>query len=424
MDLSSIAARIPVREEQKDSGISARPVAALLVKILLPAASFLVPLLVWPGLPQPFSTPKIAVWCGAALLVAGASWAAGNFNQWRAADRILPLALLLAAIVGASAGLSAHSNLSSLILMFTAIGWFAFLTASEPNLPHLAGALAASASVIAILAILQYAGLDFFEFLGWMRSGGTNARMRVFSTLGNPNFVGAFLAGALPLTLALARGRSKPWLFAAGALQAFAIAATGSRAAAMGAIIGCAFLFAAGTRRRARVALLLVTGILVVGFTFAPVRSLGETIDGRFFVWRVSLPHLATIPLLGFGPGAFEPQFGLWQAHYFQAAVNAGDLRFAAPFDHAHNDLLEWTVEFGWAGLAALGACAALLFNRARKSGCGSSWSRGAAAGVLALACISLVDFPLHRPAELFLFTTLAAMAFLAESQQRGGGTN
>ena len=63
--------------------------------------------------------------------------------------------------------------------------------------------------------LLQYGGLDPLRWLGWQAEIFVNPRMRVYGTLGNPDFVAAWLCATLPL----ARG-------AAMALQLAAILAT------------------------------------------------------------------------------------------------------------------------------------------------------------------------------------------------------
>jgi len=88
---------------------------------------------------------------------------------------------------------------------------------------------------------------------------------------------------------------------------------------------------------------------------------------------------------LGSGLGTFADVFRRYQ-----------DEGITGFIDHAHNDYLEFWVEYGPAGLAAFLAIS-LWVARARLAA--PQW------GVLAcLAVTALVDFPFHRPAEWALY--------------------
>ena len=78
------------------------------------------------------------------------------------------------------------------------------LTELRPEPAHLAAAHAIGATGVAIVAVLQWAGLDPFALAGWVAPlAGASPRLRVYGTLGNPNFVAALLTGAVPLTIGL-----------------------------------------------------------------------------------------------------------------------------------------------------------------------------------------------------------------------------
>jgi hypothetical protein len=187
------------------------------------------------------------------------------------------------------------------------------------------------------------------------------------------------------------------------ALQAAALVATGSRAV-LPAVAAAAVVMLLATPRALRWASI---GLLVAAAAalLSPARPMPETMRGRWYIIQSAGSHLGEIPALGFGPGAFEYQFARWQAAAAQADPAASGL-YDAPLDHAHNDLLEFWVEYGPLGVfafAALTGC--LLFHgwrRARRSG-----DAGALGGAAALLAVSLIDFPFHRPAEWTLFLVL-----------------
>ncbi len=73
------------------------------------------------------------------------------------------------------------------------------------------------------------------------------------------------------------------------------------------------------------------------------------------------------------------------------------------PVDHAHNDYVEFWVEYGPLGLAAFATLCGWLAWRARRS----RLPAAVAAALGALLAVALVDFPFHRPAEWALFAIL-----------------
>ncbi len=384
-----------------------------LVRSALPFVVFLMPLLVWPGADRPFSSPKLALWSVATFACLFFVLAARQATEAGAPLRATVALASLGICVSLSAVLGSSTDFASLLLTLTAIGWFELLRLAKLDDRQLAAALLAAGAIVALLACLQFLGADPFAAFGWTRIGGAAARMRVFSTLGNPNYVAAFLAGTFPLVLILAadKTRARRLMIPAALLWGAALLATGSKAGALGALAGSlALLLMSPVERKWKWAA-LAFACAALALALSPSRSIAETVEGRLFVWRVSLPHVTSIPLLGYGPGAFESQFAGWQAIYLGDSRHFQDLRFAARFDHAHNDALEWLVTYGWAGAVALGSCLGLFIFSAARNRQASPIVRGALAGTVAIGVMAMVDFPLHRPAELFLAVTLMVLS-------------
>jgi O-antigen ligase len=127
-----------------------------------------------------------------------------------------------------------------------------------------------------------------------------------------------------------------------------------------------------------------------------------------------ALPLLQESPLTGIGAGAFESAF---QRH-------AGtDIRLH--FDHAHNDYLQFAIEFGLIGLLPLALFVVLaLYHALRALWRRESWYRsgvgfGAAMGLLALMIHSATDFNLQIPANAATYVVLAAIAILANQHHK-----
>lgn len=389
--------------------VRALPSFALVVTLCLPLISV-------PGLESPFSLSKIvllgAVVLGGGLFVGRQSWAA-----FEALPRAFQLSLAAwLTIFASSAAFGAFVSPAALVLPALAAAWFLLLLAVRPNRQHLAYALVFSAAAVAFVAVLQFLGADPYTLGGWSPPAGAAARMKVYGTLGNPNFVAAFLVGVIPLTFLLAKSPLR-WgsLFRLIlALEVCAVLATGSRAAILGLAGGVIWL--ALPPRRAwwwRLGALAVAGVVLV---LAPSRPLGATVEGRWYIWRVVAPHVVEPPAFGWGPGSFAAKYPEWETDFWRSGQGStADRRFTGFQDHAHNDYLEILVDHGVLGLLAFVGVlvTSLALARRRMNRGHDELAAGASSGLVALACVALVDFPFMRPTELFAFWTLLAIVLL-----------
>ena len=120
-------------------------------------------------------------------------------------------------------------------------------------------------------------------------------------------------------------------------------------------------------------------------------------------------PQWRERPWVGFGAGTFETSFPRYPGADVTGHV-----------DHAHNDVMQFAIEFGLIGLIPLGLFvlwSLALALRAlwwRESLYRSGVGLGAAVGILALLIHSLSDFNLQIPANAATFVTLCAIAVLA----------
>lgn len=128
----------------------------------------------------------------------------------------------------------------------------------------------------------------------------------------------------------------------------------------------------------------------------------------RGSVLTQALPLARERPLLGQGAGSFEAVF----------AQHAGDIPLH--YDHAHNDLLQFFIEYGLLGTLPLALF--VLFSlyqafkamRRRESLYRSGVGFGAALGIIALMIHSSTDFNLQIPANAATYVVLCAIAVLA----------
>lgn len=371
------------------------------------------PLVVVPGIDRPFSTPKTLLLGGIVCAGAVAAAATGRLKRPRmpAAFTLSFCAYLLTIVVSALIG--DFCSQQALRLSLLGAGWFLLLVSVQPRADYIVRAVALSCSLVAALALLQYAGFDPFTAMGLSGPVGGGPRMRVFSTIGNPDFTAAVLVAGIFPSICLAENSSCRTIFwVATILEGLAVFATGSRAAIPGILAGSIWLGAAKWRpNRAWLGAgtLVILGLLVL----APSRTLISTVDGRLYILKVSAPHLFERSSFGYGPGGFEPKYIQWETDYWTSGIgSAADRRFAQLQEHAHNEYIETVVDNGLAGfftfLSLLVSFFLFAFRGSRKG-----LVAAASAGVAALCAVALVDFPFHRPTELFLFWTLSATVFL-----------
>ncbi len=394
-----------------------------LAQLLAFTVTAAVPLVSLPGLTSPFSTPKIgllAVW-----VVAGGVWLISRgLAELRFESMLQKLALAWLVLVSASALWGETASLKALLIALLPPASFLLVTWLKPSPGSLATALAASGLAIGAIAIAQYLGLDPFRLFGWQGAPAGTVRMRVYTTLGNPNFTAAFLASVLPLTWMLDGSRLKNRVLSGLAvlLILLGILVTGSRAPIAGGAVFVLFglwLFPS-VPVRSRI-LGLISVILFAAFLafLSAGRPISETFKGRLFVWRVAVEHISVRTLiLGDGPGSFAISYPEWETEWVASAPRDGwSLRFLGYQEHAHNDWLEILVEQGIGGLVLLlliplSALRIFMGRRSEFTGTGA----GAVAGIAIFLGLACVDFPLHRPAESFAFWTLVAIVQLSFS--------
>jgi hypothetical protein len=163
-------------------------------------------------------------------------------------------------------------------------------------------------------------------------------------------------------------------------------------------------------------ALAVVSALTVALFALSPILSRFGPDTGPEFryrawplIWREAGLHLP----FGSGVGSFDRVY---------RAIEP--LSFVGPkfFNHAHNDYLELWLETGWMGAAALAGTGAWFVARAVRawSSHGDSLTRAAGVGVLALAAMSWVDYPLRTEAIATLFGLLLASTAPVEDASRG----
>ena len=286
-------------------------------------------------------------------------------------------------------------------------------------------AMAAAAVIVALYAIVQALGLDpIFEpsLLEQVNRAGVT-ELRVVSTVGHANFVGAALVVGTGAALALAGAERRPALrrvaAAAGLIAAAGVVASGSRGAwlALGVqlvVVAALAPFAVGRvvldRRHVVPAALTLVAVVAAGAALArgPIgeqvalrvqafRTDAMTGSSRTLLWRDALPMVGRYAAHGCGPDTFALAF----LPYTSVELERNEPY--ALYDSAHDVLLDAAIAWGLPGAATLVAlwivAGASLVRVAR------STERGAARLVPVGIAVGLVGVLV---AGVFVFDTMA----------------
>lgn len=393
------------------------------------------PFAVWPGLAHAFSTPKLwtlVVGVSAVLALTGLT---RSTTLVRRVPPVVLWALFAHAASFAIAGLLAPvpPALGDLLLGLAAPAWALAVVLASPSLEALAMMFVLTSLGESVVVLLQWAGRDPYQAMGWWpHISGASDRLATYGTLGNPNFVAAWLSMHVPVALAVSLavppggsawksrvGDVRRALSATAAVAAIlSVLATGSRAGVMATAAGV-LCFAMLIRRRIAIAVVAASVMCVVGLAASPARPLDRTLAGRLYIWHVVAPQTMAHPLTGWGVGSIDVLYREWETRVLRSAgMSTEAMEFIGPQQHAHGDVLEALVERGASALVALVLACAAWWTCVRRSNRGthSLIGSGFAAGLVAFGTAGLFDFPAARPAEAVVaFTSLACLALAAE---------
>jgi len=269
---------------------------------------------------------------------------------------------------------------------------------------------------LAAVAVLQAIGFGLFT-----SQVHVFASQRVMGTLGNPSLYGICLALLLPFCLA----RAKSGLFAAiSSLVVIALILSGARTAWV--MVLPSFWVAAKLMPWRRTAIVALAGISIgvaigaatneVDLTqrVSDVSSSRGTAAGRLYLWRVNLNLVIEAGPFGGGPGAFQQRWPHAQGEYL--ADHPPDRHFYSDIRHAHADLVEVAVDWGWFGLI-LFAIGVVRLLRSKDSAAESPATTAARGAVAAALVGGLGSSILFQPPSLFVAAVAAGLVW---SAQRG----
>lgn len=273
-------------------------------------------------------------------------------------------------------------------------------------------------------AALQFAGLDPIP---WARYSNYRGWLRVWSTMGHPNFLSALLAMTIPIAAAFTH---RAWLarevFAsillAGATVGSTIVAVATLSRAAWIAVACALVvlvvgwWSTGARSAARGLIIVCLAAVLLAAAGVAATGKGEwlaervaerahalrtpTDNPRFGIWEAALGMVAAEPVTGVGLDAFRVAFPRYQpAHYWHREWNTTPAR-------AHNEALHIAATQGGLGLTGLVILCVGLVTGWRRALRGS---QGVEPEVVVALGASMTAFVVQ---SLFSFTVVALGTF------------
>jgi hypothetical protein len=281
----------------------------------------------------------------------------------------------------------------------------------------LARGLATAATAVALVAILEAAGL---------RPLSSNVA-RPGSLLGNASDEGAFAILAVGPLVAIGRSRRDPLVWLGAGAGAVTAVLSASRGALVGLVVVAVVLALARRDRVTRGVLAAGVATLAILVLILPQvrhRALGEsslaghTTSGRVLLWQETIHLIADRPLIGVGPSGFEDAVVAQHDRHWQRVVGPAD-----PPDSPHDWVLQ-AATTGGIPLALLAvAGAAYVARRSRLAVVAEREVRAPplAAGLAAGLCGYLVALLVHLTAPgPTVVAAVFAGALVAESATAG----
>jgi O-antigen ligase len=225
--------------------------------------------------------------------------------------------------------------------------------------------LALGSLPVIVYGTMQVFQLDPFKWQAWYVSDLTVRR--VFSTLGNQNYLGIYLAMAMTTTLSVLLDSKTPirrgGMIVLLIAQAWCLWLTDSRSAAISLAVSSGLLVLWRWRFVLWQARAMLIGVVVISMagTFIASSSVGEqiadivsprsTIDIRPLIWDSASRAVAARPWLGWGLSSFDLAMVDHAMPSFIKRLSDPDIG-GRVIDRAHNLWWELLIEVGVVGLA------------------------------------------------------------------------
>lgn len=363
------------------------------------------------GLPSPTVLMILGIW-GLAAVWFAQKLATGD-SRWRASSGFLPLAFLLMVAGAATVQSVAFSaSLLNLVIWLTAglVFWMAVnLVRNSRDAAALLGPILAGASLMTVWAVYQVFFPPVIEE-NWVDPTTSGQIVRVFASMGNPNYLAEYMALYLPLAgaLWLQQPRRRLELAVPVGLMALALLLTYSRGGWLALIIAVVVFV---LLRLPRLSLLFVLGALAAPLVapesivrrFVSAFTLEDTSNQyRVNLWGGVVDMLREVWALGAGLGA--EAFAAVYQEFMPAGARAA---------HAHNTYLQVTAEMGILGLVAVLWTLLAIIRRTFVVGVNQRQPAMVAAvpaALIGLLFHGLVEHIWYNPKLLFAFWAVAGL--------------
>jgi len=270
-----------------------------------------------------------------------------------------------------------------------------------------------------------------------------NPTIRIFSTLGQPNWLASFLIITLPLAIAFAlgskNGRLKLFFTATSLIIFTALVMTNSRAGILGLAIAFGIFFLVLgmkiLKENSKIILALLAGLLILTFFFGdflfarflegvkpkpnlqtPPSSTNselqttnsvprgtESSEIRLIVWRGAYEIFKNWPILGSGPETFAYSY-----YRFRPEAHNSTTEWNFFYNKAHNELLNYLANTGTLGILAYAMLIAkIVYNLYQKS----QQSKDQKAQLIAKGV--LAGFVGYQTSIFFGFSTVASQLIM-----------
>ncbi|MGA3324040.1 MAG: O-antigen ligase family protein [Terriglobia bacterium] len=405
------------------------------------------PLAFYRGFAEQFSTPKLFL--TKCLIITGvAVWALGGV--WTPALRRgrFPLgwpllAFSMMALISCLASPAPRFSLMEVEFALCGPAWVLMLASwaqGESAVRRIALWMGLAGGLVAGITLLQRFGFDPALLGGYQVDWGAMVeRMRLYSTFGNPNFVGGYLIGTIFAALALVAVSKARWAKALWwgltLIMLAAIAETGSRGAWVGLAVGlaaAAMIIVAKDDPRPRAVRLSIGSMRMFVSPSACwpmailILTLAERVaaqlHGRVYLWRFSWPIFWRHPWVGSGWGAYQLLYLDLQGRFL--AAHPEYVGYWTNNRLVHNDPLQLLLEAGLLGFAAFvwvlwKYAQEALEVRRRAVGAWARYSIAASmGGVTAILVDSVFNYQFAvPPTYILLFTLLAIPALLHDAK-------
>ena len=327
---------------------------------------FLVPLVLTPYNYELFEFNKMMLVYALTIIIIGAWIATWIVNKKISIERTpldIPILLFLASqILSTVFSIDRHTSIWGYYSRFhggllSTISYIVLYYAFVSNIDNILNCLyflLGSAGLVTFYGVLEHFGIDAKY---WVQ----DVRNRVFSTLGQPNWLGAWIDGIIFIPVALILKRKKIFFFLLFAF-AFCLLFTGSRSAYFGFFAGLAvFLsllafFNKGLRKLIFLipVLILISAVLVIPKTRESIKEekptgiiISSSTDIRKVVWQGAIRVWQHYPIFGSGVETFAYSY-----YNFRLRSHNDLSEWDFLYNKAHNEYLNYLATTGIFGLS------------------------------------------------------------------------